>query len=177
MKQKCSPLLSKEEIEGLFFNTELFLKKSFHFIDNESLTYDENRERGSIPEEAQFIKLKLREGHTIIIKNLESLSPTILSKCESLGENVDLHLYLVPENGNSSFDFHADDRDVLVHLVYGEKKFFIKDAEGIEKEILLEAEDELSIPKGTLHKAIPKGASCLLSFGAERFHDSNQADL
>jgi len=88
-----------------------------------------------------------------------------------------LHLYLVPENGESSFNYHSDDRDVLVHLVYGRKQFFIKDSKGEERSVLLEAEDELSIPKGTLHKAIPRGASCLLSFGIESSHGSNQAGL
>ena len=70
VKQRCSPLLKKEEIDGLFLNPELFSKKSFHYVNSDTQTYDENRERGSIPEEAQFIKSKLNELEQLFFHQL-----------------------------------------------------------------------------------------------------------
>ena len=105
-----------------------------------------------------------KTGHTLIVKNLENYNENIIKRASEFGEGTNVHMYLVPSGGEDSFDYHQDDRDVFVHLVSGSKKFKIKDSYG-EKEHHLWAGDELFLKKGTLHKAIPTGASCLLSFG------------
>lgn len=162
--QKCSPLLTKAEIAEIFSSSYLFEKKSFFILEKETLTYNTERKSETFVQEASEVRSAFLNGHTIIVKNLEQFNSKIRNKASEIGRNVDVHMYLVHENGKSSFPFHTDDREVLIHMLYGKKKFFLKNNAKIS-EFLLEAGDQLSIAKGQEHQAIPMGASCLLSFG------------
>ena len=158
------PLLSKLEISQIFNDGHLLELESFHVIDKLTKTYDINRRRGSFLEEAAFIRQAYLNGQTIIVKNLENYNEEIRRQSVSLGRDVSVHLYLVPPHGSDSFDFHIDDTDVWLKMLYGEKKIFCKKAMGIEEHYLT-PENELFIKKGIYHKAQPSGASCMLSFG------------
>jgi hypothetical protein len=163
-QQGFMPLLSKLEISQIFNDGHLLELGSFHVIDKVTKTYDINRKRGSFLEEAAFIRTAYQDGHTIIVKNLEHYNEQIRRQSVNLGRDVSVHLYLVPPKGSDSFDFHIDDTDVWLKMLYGEKKVFCKTASGVE-EHHLKSEDELFIKKGVFHKAEPMGASCMLSFG------------
>lgn len=163
-KQVCSPLLSSKDILNIFKSSYLFSLNSFYTIDSKTKTYDTNKEFSSYIEYASYIRESFLSGETIIVKNLECFTPAIRKRCAELASNVDVHMYLVPQDGDSSFDYHTDDRDVQVEMIYGEKEFLIEN-NGTKSSVFLKQSDRLSIPKGTLHKAIPKGPSCLLSFG------------
>ncbi|WP_127714889.1 hypothetical protein [Halobacteriovorax sp. HLS] len=161
---ECSPLLSSDDIEKIFKSSHLFSLNSFYTIDPTTRTYDANIKFESYIEYSTFIRKSFLAGETIIVKNLENFTPKIRMRCSELSSNVDVHMYLVPPEGRSSFQYHIDDRDVEIEMIYGEKDFFIKENER-EKVVTLKKSDRLTIPKGTFHKAVPKGPSCLLSFG------------
>ncbi len=165
--QNFYSLLKPEDILNILSSGKLFEKASFHYIEKESKTYDQKRDKSNFLSEANLIYEKYKTGHTIIIKNLEGFNLNIRKRAAQLGANVDVHMYLVPPSGESSFPFHQDEKDVVIHMVYGEKTFILKNEE-VEKSIHLQAGDELKISKDTWHRAIPQGASCLLSFGIPR---------
>ena len=142
---------------------------SFHYIEND-LTYDKNRQEESFIEESKLLYKKYSEGHTIIVKNLEHFNENIRKKAAELGPYVDVHMYLTPKSAEASFPYHTDKRDVLIHMIYGEKTFALK-KENEEEMHALKANDELFLPKQYAHKAIPNGASCLLSFGMKELNN------
>lgn len=162
--QGYMPLLSKLEISQIFNDGHLLELASFHIIDKDTKTYDVNRVRGSFLEEARFVRNAYLSGHTIIVKNVENYNEQIRLKAASLGRDVTVHLYLVPPQGKDSFDFHIDDSDVWLKMLYGKKDIYCKTPEGVEKYSLTD-DSELFIKQGVFHKAEPQGASCMLSFG------------
>ncbi len=157
-------LLSPEDLLSIFSCGKLYEQSSFHYIEKDK-TYDVGRDKSNFLNEAQLIFDKYQQGHTIIVKNLDSFNESIRTRAATLGKEVDVHMYLVPPNGSDSFPYHTDDRDVVVHMVFGEKTFYLKDSKGVESKHELKVGDELSIKKEVLHKAVPRGGSCLLSFG------------
>ena len=159
-------LLTSSEISSIFNDSYLYEKNSFHVLEKADYTYNEARPRESFIKEALFLKNSFKAGHTLIVKNLENFNESIRLKAAKLGRVVDVHMYLVPHGGLDSFDFHTDDKDVYIHMVYGKKKFILKEIDG-EKEYLLSDGDELFIKKGVVHKALPLSGSCLLSFGVD----------
>lgn len=161
---KYTPFLSKQDISDIFNDGELLEKESFFVIDKKTKEYNTVKKFQTYLETASEIRKFYLDGHTIIVKNLENYNEKIRKACASLGREVDVHMYLVPDNGNDSFDFHIDDREVYVNMVYGEKEFIFRNDNFNESHYLCEG-DALNIPLGTYHKAIPKGKSCLLSFG------------
>jgi ribosomal protein L16 Arg81 hydroxylase len=162
--QKYTPLLNIQEISEIFNDGDLLEKESFYIIDKKTKEYNTLKKFQTYIETANEVRNSFISGHTIIVKNLENYNENIRLACASLGRDVDVHMYLVPENGKDSFDFHKDDREVYVHMIYGEKEFILK-KDGLNISHYLSKGDTLNIPFETVHKAIPKGKSCLLSFG------------
>jgi ribosomal protein L16 Arg81 hydroxylase len=157
-------LLNKKEIEEIFNDGYLYECNSFFHIDKIRKECDSNLKFDNYLDYASSIRNKFLSGHTIIVINLENFNQAIREISAKLGRDVDVHMYLVPENGGDAFDFHVDDRDVYIHMIYGNKKFLLKEDNTI-KEYNLSEGSELFIKKGVEHKAIPQGPSCLLSFG------------
>lgn len=162
--QKYIPLLNIQDISDIFNDGELLEKESFFILDKKTKEYNTIKKFQTYIETANEVREAFKSGHTIIVKNLENYNEKIRLACASLGRDVDVHMYLVPENGSDSFEFHKDDREVYVSMVYGEKEFIFKN-EDFNISHYLRKGDTLHIPLGTIHKAIPKGKSCLLSFG------------
>lgn len=162
MKPKFSPLFNTKLIEAIFSSSVLYEKKSFYVIENQG--YDERCEFDSFSAEVMYLKKSYDAGKAIIVKNLENFDETISKRALDLGPHTDVHLYITPNEKAESFPFHTDDRDVVVHLLYGHKKFELKEGDNITA-YELNPGDELVISKGTEHRAIPMGASALLSFG------------
>lgn len=167
LTRATSCLLRPEEIETIFSQGWFYENASFFILDRGTLTYDALRKERSFLEEARALSRAFQEGNSIIVKNLEGLNQQIRMRCAELGPRVDAHLYLVPPRGGSSFDFHRDDRDVRVNLAYGKKRFITLE-DGTEHIWDLSAGDELAIPMGVLHRAVPLGPSALISFGIPR---------
>ena len=70
---------------------------------------------------------------------------------ELLGINLSGNFYISKGQQQPSFDFHADDYNILVKNIYGECVWNIKEEEKINKCILKE-QDILYLPTGQLHK-------------------------
>ncbi len=161
-KLKYSHLFRKELIEEIFSSSLLYEKKSFFIIENQS--YNEELNFHSFVEEASHVRRSFEDGKSIIVKNLENFDSSISKRAMILGRHTDVHLYLTPNKEAESFPFHSDERDVLVHLLFGEKRFELR-KEGKILVYDLKAGDELVIAKGVEHRAISLGPSGLLSFG------------
>ena len=161
-------ILNSEDFDSIFSNSYLFETNSFFVIDKKTKTYDTSIKFTNFLDYAKYIRDSYLSGHTIIVKNLELVSHKIKKESTKHGLNVNVHMYLVPENGEDSFDYNKDDRDVYIHMLYGHKSFSIKRMNN-EVNYDLSEGDTLYIAKGEVHKAIPQGKSCLLSFGVH--HD------
>jgi mannose-6-phosphate isomerase-like protein (cupin superfamily) len=157
-------LLTKKEIENIFNDGFLYENNSFFVIDKNKKEYNTNLVFETYLETASYIRKYFLEGHTIVVKNLENYNKNIRHRCADLGRDVDVHMYLVPTNGEDSFNFHTDDREVIIEMIYGKKDFIFRNKETLQHHSLREG-DTLKIPLGVEHKAVPKGSSCLLSFG------------
>ena len=165
-RSTCS-LIDPLEIGRIFESGLLYASRSFFVIDPGTRTYRTDARYPNLLDEARALTQAFKEGAALIVKNLEGFTPRIRRRCSDLGPSVDVHLYLTPPKGGASFELHADERDVLVHLAYGSKTFITREGEE-DTTWLLGPGDELWIPKGVLHMAIPEGPSALLSFGIPR---------
>lgn len=108
-------------------------------------------------------------GCTVKVEGLEKYNESLFLKCKEIGQKynhfgpVTCHAFRGFEN-SFSFPLHTDPDDVLLLMLYGEKKIMIE-----EKEITIKTGDEIFIPANTKHKAIYTGDSLMLSFGLEKF--------
>ena len=179
-----SPLISKEEIKDMLTNELLHNNNEHHVIYNDGSSVVDVMQ--SHPRKVELLQSSYNNGSTIKISYLENWSKTLRSLAHSLGTNTTIHLFLSPDKG-SAFGYHADDNDVLIHMQYGKKRFFIWYG-GEEVIYELSAGDVLLIPRGVAHKAENMGASAHLSVGlqdpmvtSERFDslpiDFNLGDL
>jgi hypothetical protein len=167
-KHDIISLLSSPSPEEIFFDYELHALNSFFVIDPNSKEYQTNRKKESYLDDMNFILNSYKSGKTIVIKNLEFF----IDLTEEFGKGIDIHAYLVPQNKDNngdSFNWHTDDRNVWAKIIYGEKIFALRYSANetiMENYIKLKTGQKIHIPKGQWHKAIPTGASCLLSIGA-----------
>jgi mannose-6-phosphate isomerase-like protein (cupin superfamily) len=108
-------------------------------------------------------------GSTIKVEGLEKYNESLFKKCFEIGQKynhfgpVTCHAFRGFLN-SFSFPLHTDPDDVLLYMIYGEKKIIIGD-----DEMYLKAGDEIFIPANTKHRAIYTGDSLMLSFGLEKF--------
>jgi mannose-6-phosphate isomerase-like protein (cupin superfamily) len=161
---KYMHLINENDLEEIFSSSWLYGNNSFYVIDKITKTHRTDIQFSSHLEYSKYIKNSYDSGNTIIVKNLESFHPKIRAAALKYGMLVDVHMYLVPPKGTDSFDYHKDDCDVTIVMVYGSKRFYIKES-GEEKVFNLNEGDSLFIKKEFEHRALPTGPSCLLSFG------------
>lgn len=166
--QSSNPLITKEEINTIFFDYDLYLSNSFHIIDRETKEYNEKDHSADFQTHIQKLQKASSEGHTIVVKNMETFNSEIQEAAEELAPGTDVHLYLVfdKEDGDS-FDWHVDDRSVWIKMIYGEKFFGIRSRANETR-----FEDHHKIKEGQYlyiglkeHRATPMGPSAMLSFG------------
>ena len=157
-----TPLISKEEIIDAMTNEFLHNNYHHHIIHTDgTATVDVTcRPIDKIKE----LQDAYNSGLSLKISGLENWNDAMKERAHELGPNTTIHLFLSPENG-SAFGYHSDDNDVLVHMQYGRKTFYVWDGE--EHVYNLEPGDVLLIPRETLHKAVTVGPSCHLSVGLE----------
>lgn len=105
-----------------------------------------------------------KSGKSIVIKGLDNYNEKIADYARSLGFGVDVHLYIVPEVGGTAFGFHTDEREVVIHRVYGNKDYEIK-RNGCILNYHMSYEQGVLIQQGVEHRAICKGPSAMISFG------------
>lgn len=160
--------LSLKEIESLFKDGFLLEQESFYVIDKDTGEYDTLHYESCAEDEANGIRNAFLKGNTVIIKRLESYNDKLKEACNlfDYAEHVNLHCYIAPEGGRS-FDWHVDDREVQVRVLYGDKIMLVKE-EGQEKSFHLQPGDWLNIPKGVEHKAINVTPTIMFSFGIVR---------
>lgn len=108
-------------------------------------------------------------GKTIKVEGMEKYDSFLFEKCEQLKQKynhngpVTCHVFRSFEN-SKSFPQHVDPDNVILNVLWGEKKIKFE-----EREIILKENDELFIPANTPHQAINEKESLMLSFGLEKF--------
>ncbi|MBX3040728.1 MAG: hypothetical protein KF789_08500 [Bdellovibrionaceae bacterium] len=113
----------------LILNTEYLYDNHSLFLIEPDGQYEDSRRHGlgSVPEQIEQIAIAYRDGYSVIVKDLENWSTRLQSACAQLGPNVNVHLYLSGPVA-SSLDWHADDRDVQIVMIHGEKVFLVENA-------------------------------------------------
>jgi hypothetical protein len=166
--QKSTSLLTKDEINGIIYDYDLYLSNSFYVIDKISKEYNENYRASDFKTHVEILQKASREGCTIVIKNMENFNNEIKEAAEELGSGTDCHLYLVfNQEAGDSFGWHIDDRAVWIKMLYGQKMFGIRSQANETK-----FEDFIKVKEGQClyigfkeHRATPMGPSAMLSFG------------
>jgi hypothetical protein len=172
-QQNTLPLITPDEIVNCFIDSELLEKKSFYYIEQDKAGYDTNRKPMSFIDEIQDIKQAYLNGHTIVIKNMENYNEAIRIQAAKYGRNVNVCMFLSPNEG-SNFGWHNDEEDVHIHLIHGQKVFFVDQpiapelvrglTSSIHKCKLLPG-DVLNIKPMVQHFASTIGSSIHISFG------------
>lgn len=158
--------VTRIDIDHMLKNEYLHDQHS-HFIVSSEGVYDDSRmfQYGMATDRIEHLVRSYENGHTIVIKDLESWNDVFKENALKLAPFTNAHLYLSPP-GATRFGWHEDDRDVFVKLQIGEKKFEIKEVDGSISEYLLKVGDCLFIPYGLTHRASATDkASVHVSFG------------
>jgi hypothetical protein len=106
---------------------------------------------------------------TIKVEQMEKYNKTIFDQCKVLAKKynhngpVTCHAFRAFKN-SASFGLHTDPDDVIITCVAGNKWMNVDYSEHC-----IEANTSLFIPANTLHEAINKEDSLMLSFGLEHF--------
>ncbi len=156
--------LSKDDISGLLSDSHFYLSGLIYTLDKVKNGYDLDITNQPVVKYQEEVQRSFKDGKTLVIKGLENYNESISKYARELGVGTDVHMYLVPKNGDHAFGFHTDDREVLIHGVYGEKDFEII-REGITIPYSTKFNCGVVIKCGEKHRGIPKGESAILSFG------------
>lgn len=145
--------ISREEAKMALANEYLHDQHS-HFVVSAEGEYDDTRAfiYGTIPERIAHLSNCYKEGKTIVVKEMENWNEKIIEQCKLLPRYTDVHMYFSPA-GATGFGWHTDDKDVHVHMQYGEKHFEVEEPDGTISKYLLKAGDVLYIPYGARHRA------------------------
>lgn len=138
-----------------------------HFIVSGEGRYDDTRnfEYGIVPDRIKRLEEAYNNGHTIVIKEIETWNQKIIDKCASFQAPTNVHLYLSPANA-TGFGWHTDDRDVFVIIQKGEKLFEVEEPDGTMNNYRLKEGNILFIPYGARHRAVAEAIPSIhLSFG------------
>jgi hypothetical protein len=172
--QDSGCLLTKDEIDNIFYNYDLYEKNSFYIIDKERKEYNEDNRAPDFRTHVEILKKASSEGHTVVVKNMEQFNDKIKEVAEQLGRGTDVHLYLVfSKDGGDSFGWHFDDKPVWIKMLYGQKMFAIRSQAGDTKfvDIHKVKENQCLYIGLKEHKATPMGPSAMLSFGLPNQED------
>lgn len=161
---KPQELLNINEIEEVFANSDMFEKNSFNVI-TESGEYDFTEQLITMKLEASRVRQAFKSGCSVRVENMEDWNMSIATRANELKYGTDVHMYLCPPVENpTGFNWHTDDRDVYIHMIYGTKVFEVKEYDNTATYKLMPG-DLLFLPSKFEHRAIGSGASCQLSFG------------
>lgn len=116
------------------------------------------------PNDASEIGVMLAGG-TIKIEGMEKINRHVWDQLKRLCHDgpTTCHVFIATEN-SPSFPDHTDPDDVVLFVVSGEKIIVIDEVVHI-----LGAGQSITIRAGTVHRAINKKASVMLSIGFEKF--------
>ena len=156
--------LTKSDIGRMLSESHLYLQGLVFVLDRNKNGYDLNITNQSVVKYQEEVIRSYREGKTLVIKGLENYNDAISQYARNLGVGTDVHMYLVPRDGNHAFGFHTDEREVVIHGVFGEKDFEVI-REGVTLPYSTKFNFGIVIKCGEQHRAIPKGESAILSFG------------
>lgn len=151
----------------MVLNCEYLYDSHSLFLIEEDGSYQDSSQHGlgSIPEQISRILAEYRAGSSVIVKDLENWSTELQSLCCRLGKSVNAHLYLSGPKA-SSLDWHADDRDVMVVMISGEKTFLVENEKSEVLTYDLKTGDTLFIPYGVRHKALTSAVGSVhIGFG------------
>ena len=115
-------------------------------------------------------ELFANQSNTIKLEQMEKYNAAIWFKCQELARQynhlgpVTCHVYRA-QQWSGSFKEHTDPDTVILEVVDG-----IKVMEMAGTEYILHRGSKLTIPANTLHRAINRDSSLMLSFGLEKFY-------
>lgn len=166
--------MTRDEVANIIYNYDLFLSNSFYVIDQVTKEYNENNRPSDFKSHLEILQKASSEGRTIVVKNMENFNQKIKEAAEQLGSGTDVHLYIVTnKEAGDSFNWHVDDREVWVKMLYGEKLFAIKSQANETSFIdFTKLKNNQCLYIGSKeHKATPVGVSAMLSFGLPNQED------
>ena len=156
--------LSKDDISSILSDSYFYLNGLVFVLDKNKNGYDLDITNQPVVKYQEEVQESFKNGKTLVIKGLETYNYNISRYAVGLGVGTDVHMYLVPKNGDHAFGFHTDEREVLIHGIYGEKDFEVI-REGVALPYSTKFNFGIVIKCGEKHRAIPKGESAILSFG------------
>lgn len=155
--------ISRDDLINIFSDRRLLEDECFFILD--TITNEITTDHGSnFREDATKLKKAFREGNTILVKRVNDIFSKFNQITTRFDEDANAYLLIAPRGGNS-FDWHKDDRHVVLRLMYGEKTIIYKNKDGNEEGVVLKAGDWFSIPFGVYHRAINIGATITLVIG------------
>jgi hypothetical protein len=156
--------LDRGEIRKILSDSYFYLNGLIFVLDKYKNGYDLDITNQPVVKYQQEVEEAYRNGKTLVVRGLENYNDLISGYSRMLGVGTDVHMYLVPRNGDHAFGFHTDEREVVIHGVYGEKDFEVI-REGVTLPYSTKFNCGIVINCGEQHRAIPKGESAILSFG------------
>jgi hypothetical protein len=166
--------LTREDLKTILGQAHWYLSGLVFAIGNGSYDLDVVNQP-AIEYQSQMLDA-YAAGQTLVIRGLENYNEAIANYARSLGHGVDVHCFLVPEKGGTAFGMHTDERDVVIHRVYGDKDYeIIRD--GVTLTYHMSYDQGLLIKCGEQHRAVLKGPSAILSFGIPENYELPSADL
>jgi hypothetical protein len=146
------------EINTILTNANL-IEKGLFYVVRKGVYENYDRSNNHISE-MKRISGALATGHTVIVKGLEMWGGAITKACDFLGNQTTAHMYISPPSG-TGFNFHVDDTNVCVAMLYGNKTF---DFENLPSRTLSPG-NIVFIPQDLSHRAKSLNWSCHISFG------------
>ncbi len=154
--------LDKTDIKKILGQAHWYLNGLIYAIDDHG--YDLEVVNQPVIDYQRQMLAAFAAGRSLVIKGLDNYNEAIANYARLLGYGVDAHLYIVPEVGGTAFGMHTDEREVVIHKVYGEKDYEIV-RNGVTIPYNMSYDQGILIRCGEKHRAIPKGPSAVLSFG------------
>jgi mannose-6-phosphate isomerase-like protein (cupin superfamily) len=151
--------------------SELFeyVSKSYPYEQKDISVIDEEGRQIILDDFSHLMKMTSKP-YTIKIESMEKYSPEFWQVAKNIASDynhqgpVTCHLFWVRTPEAHSFPEHVDLDDVVLFCLRGTKHMTVEGSE-----VVINAGEELYIPKGTKHQALNKSDSIMLSFGLERF--------
>lgn len=158
-------IISKQQINEILKSSHFYEDKLVYFIDEGKGGYDMDIvDQPTMSYYKEIIKM-YNHGKTIVVRGMENYNKEISDLARSYGIGTDVHMYLNSGKGGTSFGFHHDEKDVIIHGVIGSKDYEIK-REGMKLPYTTNNKRGILVKKYEEHRAIsPKEECVILSFG------------
>jgi len=151
-------MLTLQEFDYIIHDNIVYDLQLLNYIDSEGKDH-------VVKDLGTLHSLVASQNCSIKLEGLDYYNKELYDCCLSFNHTgpVTCHAFRAFKN-SKSFPAHEDPYDVVLRVMYGTKHIIMN-----EQEIVLKEGDQLFIPKNTMHEAINKEESLILSFGLEKF--------